>query len=179
MLNPVLEAGLPTLGQAQLAPPFWHCPQRCALALSCHLPSRGKEEPDMGDQPTNSFIAGRSSGKNTIPTAGSQNPQGHRLCPKERGGWTLDITPLAMGSYHLATQAPFQLGSSIQWWPCSSPGHHHPHSRGLDEDAEVCGVLGPAGSHKGWVPEGLRGWWMYCRRWRHRRCGRSGQQHPC
>lgn len=92
--------------------PFWHCSQRGALALSCHLPSHGKEEPDMGDQPTNSFIAGWSSGKNTIPTAGSHNPQGHRLCPKERGEWTLDITPLAMGSYHLATQAPFHLGSS-------------------------------------------------------------------
>lgn len=109
--------------------------------------------------------------------------QGHRIPrvtgTKKRRGWTLDITPLAMGFYHLATQAPFQLGFSIQLWPCPSPWHHHPCSRGLDEDAEVCGVLGPAGTHRGWVREGLRGWWMYCQRWKHRKCGHSGQQHPC
>lgn len=84
----------------------------------------------MSDQPTNSFIAGWSSGRNTIPTAGSQNPWGHRLCSKWREGWTPHIILLAMESYHLATQAPFKLGSSIQWWLCPSPWYHHSHSRG-------------------------------------------------
>lgn len=91
----------------------------------------------------------------------------------------LGIAPLAMGSYPVNAQALFQLGSRTHWWPCPSPGHHGLHPRGLGEDAEVCGVPGSAESCKGWVPAGLKGWWKCCQRWRRRRCGHSGPQHPC